>query len=87
MPLGGRAGLTRLMPPHKIFRRPDVKNSLPRSKFMIGNILLAIALGTLLFMGSLSERFGFWAVVLWMVLAAAGIYFIMADKNDPSEPD
>lgn len=54
---------------------------------MIGNILLATALGTLLFMGSLSERFGFWAVVLWMVLAAAGIYFIMADKNDPSEPD
>lgn len=64
-----------------------MKNSPPRSKFMIGNILLAIALGTLLFMGSLSERFGFWAVVLWMVLAAAGIYFIMADKSDPAEPD
>jgi hypothetical protein len=64
-----------------------VKNSPSRSKFMLGNILLAIALGTLLFMGTLSEYFGFWAVVLWMVLAAAGIYLIMADKNEPSEPD
>jgi hypothetical protein len=54
---------------------------------MLGNILLALGLGTLLFMGTLSDYLGFWAVVLWMVLAAAGIYLIMADKNDPSEPD
>lgn len=62
-------------------------NHSPRPKFLIGNLLLALALGTLFFMGSLSERFGLWAVGLWMVLAAAGIYFIMTEKGEPSEPD
>jgi hypothetical protein len=64
-----------------------MNNSPPRPKFLIGNLLLALALGMLFFMGSLSERLGIWAVVLWMILAGVGIYFIMAEKGDPSQPD
>jgi len=64
-----------------------MKNSPPRPKFLIGNLLLALALGTLLFMGRLSEHFGILAVGLWMVLAGVGIYFVMAEKDDSSEPD
>lgn len=63
-------------------------NSPPtRIKFIIGNILLALALITLLFMGSLSDYLGVWAMGLWMGLAGVGIYFIMTDKSDHAEPD
>ena len=47
------------------------------TNFWIGNGLLAVAFLTLFFMGTLSEILGSGAVVLWMVLAAAGTYFIM----------
>lgn len=45
--------------------------------FWIGNGLLAAALLVLLFMDSLSQALGMGAVALWMILAAAGVYFIM----------
>lgn len=64
-----------------------MNNPPTRIKFMIGNILLALALITLLFMGSLSDYLGVWAMGLWMGLAGVGIYFIMTDKSDPAEPD
>jgi len=64
-----------------------LNNPPTRIKFMIGNILLALALITLLFMGSLSDYLGVWAMGLWMGLAGVGIYFIMTDKGDPAEPD
>lgn len=64
-----------------------MNNPPTRIKFTIGNILLALALITLLFMGSLSDHLGVWAMGLWMGLAGVGIYFIMTDKSDPGEPD
>jgi hypothetical protein len=45
--------------------------------FWIGNALLAVALLILFFMDSLSQMLGMGAVALWMVCAAAGMYFIM----------
>jgi hypothetical protein len=61
----------------------------PRSRnFWIGNGILALAMLTLLFMGPLSDRFGIWAAVLWMVLAAIGMALVMSDKGgEPPSPD
>lgn len=47
------------------------------TNFWIGNGLLAVALLILFFMDSLSQVLGMGAVALWMVFAAAGIYFMM----------
>ncbi|HRJ52184.1 MAG TPA: hypothetical protein PLE99_05425 [Candidatus Thiothrix moscowensis] len=47
------------------------------SNFWIGNGLLAVAMIMLLFMDSLSQMLGLGAVFLWMIAAAAGVYFIM----------
>lgn len=49
--------------------------------FWLGNGILAIAMLALFFMGQLSEALGIWAVVLWMVLAAAGMALLMSDKS------
>ncbi|MFN3397688.1 MAG: hypothetical protein ACK4ZS_04040 [Sulfurimicrobium sp.] len=54
------------------------------TRFWTGNIILALALISLFYMGPLSERLGVWAMVLWMSLVAAGAYFIMTDKGDGS---
>ncbi len=45
--------------------------------FWIGNGLLAGALLILIFMESLSQLLGLGAVALWMLSAAAGVYFVM----------
>lgn len=56
--------------------------------FWIGNLVLGVAMLTLLFMGPLSEALGIWAAVLWMVLAAVGMALVMSDKSDePPAPD
>ena len=47
------------------------------TNFWIGNGVLALALIILVFMGTLSQMFGIGAVVVWMIVAAAGTYFIM----------
>jgi hypothetical protein len=58
-----------------------------RKNFWLGNGLLAAALLTLIFLGQLYETLGAAAMVLWMALAGAGMYFVMKDKgpgtNDP----
>lgn len=54
-----------------------------RSRFWAGNAVLVVALGVLLNMGTLSERFGMGAVVLWMALVALGFYLIMSGKEPP----
>lgn len=54
-----------------------------RSRFWAGNAVLVVALGVLLNMGALSERFGMGAVVLWMALVALGFYLIMSGKEPP----
>lgn len=56
--------------------------------FWIGNVVLALAMLLLLFMGPLSDALGIWAAVLWMVLAAVGMMLVMSDKSDePPSPD
>lgn len=58
------------------------------TRFWIGNAILAVALVSLFYMGPLSELIGVWGMVLWMALAAAGMYFLMTDKGgDPGLPD
>jgi hypothetical protein len=53
------------------------------NKFVIGNAILALALLMLLFMGSIWEAMGGAAMVLWIALVAAGVYFLMqaGDKS------
>jgi hypothetical protein len=55
--------------------------------FILGNILLGISLVLLLFMGSLWEYLGAWAMGLWMILAGIGMYFVMGDKRSSTLPD
>ena len=56
--------------------------------FWVGNGLLGLALALLFFLGPISEILGGWAMVLWMGLAAVGIYLITKDKGPSSElPD
>ncbi|MHB1053766.1 MAG: hypothetical protein ACYCZT_11965 [Thiobacillus sp.] len=59
-----------------------------RRNFWSGNVVLALAMLMLFFMGPLSNALGIWAAVLWMVLAAVGVGLIMSDKSeDPPAPD
>ncbi len=56
--------------------------------FWLGNLLLLLALVSMFFLGRLWEWLGVWAMALWMILAGAGVYFLMADKDHPSSfPD
>jgi len=61
----------------------------PKQKiqFRIGNAILAVCMLMLFFMGSLWQQLGPLAMVLWVVLAAAGMYLIMQDKRNPDLPD
>lgn len=54
-----------------------------KTRFWIGNGVLIVALVVMFNMGALSERFGMWAVVLWMALVALGFYIIMSGKEPP----
>ena len=51
--------------------------------FWLGNGILAVALLLVLFMGRLWEVMGRGAMVLWIVLVVAGVYFLMKDKDEP----
>jgi hypothetical protein len=57
----------------------------PRTYFLLGNVILALAAVMLFFFGTLWESFGAWALVAWMALAVLGVYFI-SRSNDPSPP-
>jgi hypothetical protein len=58
------------------------------SSFWIGNGLLGLSLVMLIFLGSLWENLGVWAMVLWMGLAGFGMYFVTRDKGPGSNmPD
>ncbi|WP_018860582.1 MULTISPECIES: hypothetical protein [unclassified Thioalkalivibrio] len=57
------------------------------SNFVIGNIFLAAAALMLFFFVTLWEYLGVIALVLWMALAAIGVYFIVKDKDiNPGGP-
>lgn len=55
--------------------------------FVLGNIILGVCMLMLMFMGSLWEYLGSGALVLWMILAGVGMYFIMGEKRNPNLPD
>lgn len=55
----------------------------PKIRFWTGNAILAGALGYLFFMDTLSELMGIWAMLIWMVLAAVGVYFLTSGKGGP----
>lgn len=52
----------------------DPENS---NNFLIGNVILGIALLLLLFMGRVWEVLGLGAMVIWIALVIAGVYFLM----------
>jgi hypothetical protein len=58
-----------------------------KAQFMLGNAILAVCMLMLMFMGTLWQHLGPMAMVLWVVLAAAGVYFVMQDKRDQNLPD
>jgi hypothetical protein len=55
--------------------------------FVIGNIILGVCVVMLLFIESLWQYLGMGALVLWMLLAAAGMYLILTEKRNPHMPD
>jgi hypothetical protein len=58
------------------------------SKFWIGNAMLAVALFMLIYLGNLWSVLGGWTMVLWMFLAAGGMYLVRQDKGPASNmPD
>lgn len=58
------------------------------SSFWLGNALLGLSLAMLIFLGSLWESLGVWAMVLWMALAGFGMYLVTKDKGPSSNlPD
>ncbi|WP_019625490.1 hypothetical protein [Thioalkalivibrio sp. ALJT] len=57
------------------------------SNFVIGNIFLGAAALMLFFFVALWEYLGVVALLLWMALAAIGVYFIVKDKDiNPGGP-
>jgi hypothetical protein len=60
-----------------------------RLHFILGNVVLALAALMLLFMGRLWEMLGAWSLILWMVMAAGGVYLIAKDRDvgPPGPPD
>ena len=58
----------------------------PKMNFWIGNGFLVLALLLLLFMGKAWEELGVLAMVLWVGLIVAGMYFLMKDKDRPNMP-
>jgi hypothetical protein len=51
------------------------------NNFLIGNVILGVALLLLLFMGRAWEVMGVAAMVLWIALVVAGVYFLMQDRG------
>ena len=51
--------------------------------FWIGNVLLGLALGVMMFMGSLWPLLGSLTMVLWMALVGVGVYLITRDRGPP----
>lgn len=57
-------------------------------RFWAGNLLLAISLVLLFFMGSIWPLLGNWTMGLWMILAGVGMYLVTSEKGPSSHlPD
>lgn len=58
------------------------------SSFWLGNVMLAISLFMLIFLGRLWEMMGALAMGLWMIFAGVGMYLVTRDKGPTSNlPD
>ncbi|HEX8980892.1 MAG TPA: hypothetical protein VF811_14385 [Parasulfuritortus sp.] len=55
-----------------------------RTKFWVGNAILALSAAVLFFMGPLATLIGTWAMALWMAMAAIGFYLVTTDKSSVS---
>lgn len=64
-----------------------MSESKQKTQFMIGNVILAVCLVMLFYMGTLWQHLGAGAMALWVVLAAVGIYFVMQDKRESNLPE
>jgi hypothetical protein len=65
-----------------------MQNEKQGPRFWLGNAVLAIALVMLLFMGTLWEHIGVWAMGVWAVVAGIGAYLVMTDKGgSPNGPN
>jgi uncharacterized membrane protein len=64
-----------------------MSESSQKTHFIIGNVIMTVALLMLFFMDTLSQHLGLGAVGLWMVLAGTGMYFLMKDKRTSKLPD
>ncbi|MES9899468.1 MAG: hypothetical protein ABW148_10640 [Sedimenticola sp.] len=53
----------------------------PSRNFLLGNVILGVALLTLLYIGKLWELMGPAAMGLWTAIAGLGIYLLMKDKD------
>lgn len=51
--------------------------------FWLGNAILAVALLMVLFIGTLWELFGVFAMMLWAVVVAIGVILITRDEGNP----
>ncbi len=61
---------------------------MPENKnFMLGNLVLAVALLVLLYLGKLWEQFGALAMVIWVALVAVGVLLVSKGQAGPGGPD
>ncbi|MBM4189814.1 MAG: hypothetical protein FJ210_03730 [Betaproteobacteria bacterium] len=51
-----------------------------KTLFLIGNVILGIAL-SLFFIPPFWSELGGWAMVVWMILVSIGVYLITRDKG------
>lgn len=51
------------------------------NNFWLGNVILAVAMVVLLFMGKLWAIMGAATMVLWTALVIVGVYLLMKDKG------
>jgi protein-S-isoprenylcysteine O-methyltransferase Ste14 len=57
------------------------------TRFWLGNAVMVLALVILLFMGTLWQHLGVWAMGLWAVIAAFGGYLLASGKDEsPKDP-
>lgn len=56
-------------------------NDKKRLQFWIGNGLLGLSLVALVFMGNLWQYLGSSAMILWMIMAGAGMYLVTREDG------
>jgi len=62
-----------------------MSNPNKRTQFWLGNVVMAIAMVMLLFMGQIWELMGAAAMGLWIALVVGGLYLLMKDKGGPTD--